>query len=152
MKIETSIQLSPDQIYDILKIHPKIKEVTESLFKDGHYSQAIFEAFKMIESQVRKKSKMNDKEGSDLMHHAFDENNPILKINPLKNLSDKDEQYGFRFIFAGAMTGIRNPKAHEIIKQKDPITTLEYICLASLLMRILYKSKFVNKNILQKSS
>lgn len=141
MKIEASIQLNPDQIYDILKIHPKIKKVTESLFKTGHYSQAIFEAFKMIELEVKKKSKIYDKEGADLMHNVFNETNPILKINPLKTLSDKDEQYGFRFIFAGSMTGIRNPKAHEIIKQKDPNVTLEYISFVSLLMKIIDKSE-----------
>jgi hypothetical protein len=33
----------------------------------------------------------------------------------------------------GAMTGIRNPKGHEAIKQNDPIRTLQYLIFADLL-------------------
>jgi uncharacterized protein (TIGR02391 family) len=141
MKIDVDVELTPNQIYDSLGIHPKIRKVTESLFKDGHYSQSIFEAFKKINLEVKSKSKVSDKDGADLMHRVFNENKPILKLNPLKTLSDKDEQYGFKFIFAGSMLGIRNPEAHEIKKQKDPFIALEYISLASLLMKIIEKSK-----------
>jgi len=35
----------------------------------------------------------------------------------------------------GAMTGIRNPQGHAVVNQKDPIRTLEYLALASLLVR-----------------
>ena len=31
--------------------------------------------------------------------------------------------------------GIRNPKAHENIQQSDPYKTLEYLAIASLLMK-----------------
>lgn len=141
MKGEAKIQLPPNIIYDALQIHPKVKKVTESLFKNGHYPQAILEAFKLIDLEVRKKSGLSDRDGADLMHHVFDENKPILHINSLKTLSEKDEQHGFRFIFAGAMTGVRNPKAHEIVKLRDSNIALEYIAFASLLMKILDKAK-----------
>ncbi len=35
----------------------------------------------------------------------------------------------------GAIKGIRNPKAHENIKQKDKNRTLEYLAFLSLLFR-----------------
>jgi uncharacterized protein (TIGR02391 family) len=137
MKIEVEAVLTPNNLFDGLKIHPKVKKVSESLFKGGHYSQAIFEAFKLINLEVKRKSKITNKDGTNLMYRVFDENNPILKLNPLKSLSDKDEQYGFKFIFAGSMLGIRNPKAHEIVKLKDPYKALEYLSLASLLLKII---------------
>ena len=56
-------------------------------------------------------------------------------INPnLQDQTGKDEQEGFRFIFMGAMRGIRNPKGHDMIEQRDPERALEYLALASLLM------------------
>lgn len=141
-----------NDIFDSLQIHPRIKSVCEELFKDGHYSQAIFEAFKAVNNFVKEKSGCLDLDGQKLMNTVFDENNPIIKINELKTSSDKDEQQGFRFIFMGSMTGIRNPKAHENIQQKDLIETLKYLALASLLVEKVdeetqTKHKFTNEEI-----
>lgn len=41
----------------------------------------------------------------------------------------------------GAVTGIRNLKGHDIIFQKDPIKTLEYLTLSSLLAKKVDESK-----------
>jgi hypothetical protein len=35
----------------------------------------------------------------------------------------------------GAMVGIRNPKAHDMVQQKDPYKTLEFLAFASLLIK-----------------
>jgi uncharacterized protein (TIGR02391 family) len=51
----------------------------------------------------------------------------------MQSQSDKDEQQGYMQIFAGAMTGIRNPKAHANLNP-DQRKTLHLISLASLLM------------------
>ena len=69
------------------------------------------------------------------MAKAFNEKNPILKLNGLGTAMERDEQEGFRFIFMGAMQGIRNPKAHDRIVQNDEDRALDYLALASLLMR-----------------
>ena len=50
---------------------------------------------------------------------AFNEARPKIKLNDLSTISDKDEQMGFRFVFAGSMSAIRNPRGHEI--RADPI-------------------------------
>ncbi|MBI4044552.1 MAG: hypothetical protein HY392_02490, partial [Candidatus Diapherotrites archaeon] len=55
--------------------------------------------------------------------------------------SDLDEQEGFQFLFMGAIVGIRNPKGHERIEQKDPNITIEYLAFASLLAKIIDKSQ-----------
>lgn len=117
-----------------MQLHPKVVEVSKSLFETGHYSQAIFEAFKVVNNSVKEKTGLG-LDGKDLMAKVFREEDPVIKLNELKTQSDKDEQEGFMFLYMGAMVGIRNPKAHETVIQKDPYKTLEYLALASLLMR-----------------
>jgi len=60
---------------------------------------------------------------------------PILQLNELLTREDLDEQKGFMYLFMGSVVGIRNPKAHGIIEEKDPFKTLEYLSLASLLAK-----------------
>ncbi len=118
-----------------LKLHPKVKEVSLELFQNKHYGEAIFEAVKALNIYVKTKARITDKDLSGAMAKAFDEKNPIIKLNDLKNQSDIDEQNGFKLLFMGAMTGIRNPKAHENIKQDDRNRTIEYLAFLSLLFR-----------------
>ena len=84
---------------------------------------------------LKTKARITDKDLSGAMAKAFDEKNPIIKLNDLKTQSDLDEQKGFKLLFMGAMTGIRNPKAHDTIKQEDKNRTLEYLAFLSLLFR-----------------
>jgi len=134
-------QSTINNVFDMLNLHPKIKEVSESLFKDGHYSDAILKSLIALEDSVKQKSGVSDRDGFDLMNYVFSEDRPILKLNELKTKTDRDEQKGFRFIFAGVITGVRNPKAHTIVIQKDPFKTLEYLSLASLLFKCLDECK-----------
>lgn len=68
------------------------------------------------------------------MAEAFNEKNPIIKLNDLETKSDIDEQRGFKLLFMGAMTGIRNPIGHETY-ELDKNTALEYLAFLSLLFR-----------------
>lgn len=120
-------------LYHALVFHPRIKAASQSLFETTHYAEAIFEAFKTIEIIVKEKSTKSGIQGRRLMTDVFDERNPLLKLNDLRTDSDKDEQEGFKFLFMGAMIGIRNPKAHASIRQNDPIRALQYLSFADLL-------------------
>jgi uncharacterized protein (TIGR02391 family) len=122
-------------------IHPTIAKVSKKLFDNKHYSQAIFEAFKKINIMVKVKSDRSDLDGKALMLTVFSVNNPILKFNRLKTQSDRDEQEGFMHLFAGAIMGIRNPKGHEIVIQKDMTRTLSYLSFASLLCHLLNEAR-----------
>lgn len=130
-----------DRVFDAMKLHPLIVENSESLFKSGHYDQAILEAFKAVNNYVKQKSGRNNLDGKDLMAKVFNKNQPVLTLNDLRNTSEKNEQEGFMFLFMGAMVGIRNPKAHEIVVQKDPYRTLEYLGFASLLAKRVDEAK-----------
>lgn len=118
-----------------INLHPIVKENSLNLFRNGHYAQAIFESVKALNNYVKDKAGITDKDLSDAMAKAFNEKDPIIKLNMLKTQSDIDEQRGFKFLFMGAMIGIRNPKAHENIKQEDKNRTLEYLAFLSLLFR-----------------
>ena len=69
------------------------------------------------------------------MQTAFSANNPILKFNALADQSDSDEQTGFMMMFSGAVAGLRNPRAHKLIKD-DPERALEFIAFISLLAKL----------------
>ena len=121
-------------LFDSMQFHPKIVEASRKRFKDGHYTDAIFRSFTEVNNVVKAKTGL-ELDGKALMSQAFRIEKPVIKLNELKTQSERDEQEGFMFLFMGAMVGIRNPKAHDNIIQKDPLRTLEYLALASMLMR-----------------
>ena len=85
------------------------------------------------------RSGIEDKDGSALMETVFSPKNPVLKFNPLADVSDLDEQRGFMMMFSGAVAGLRNPRAHKIIKD-DPEMALEFIAFISLLAKLVDRS------------
>ena len=121
-------------LFDSMQFHPKIVEASRKLFKDSHYTDAIFRAFTEVNNYVKAKTEL-ELDGKALMSKVFRVDEPVIKLNNLNTQSERDEQEGFMFLFMGAMVGIRNPKAHDNIIQTDPLKTLEYLALASLLMR-----------------
>jgi uncharacterized protein (TIGR02391 family) len=97
-------------------INSKIVHVTRKKFESGFYSDAIESALKEINSTVKEitKQKTGDElDGSNLMQRAFSLTNPVIELDDLSTESGRNVQKGFLQIFAGAMTGIRNPKAHD---------------------------------------
>jgi uncharacterized protein (TIGR02391 family) len=72
-----------------------------------------------------------------MMMQAFDEKNPVLKLNAMLTESEVDEQKGFRHIFAGAQSGIRNPRGHDMDTGDGPDLCLDHLSVASVLLRTL---------------
>jgi len=148
---EKIFKVDPNEVFDLLQLHPIIKRASERLFKDGHYAQAIFEAYKALNNYVKRKSNRRDFDGKDLMAKVFGFNydratgqikrQPLLHLNELRSQSERDEQDGFKLLFMGSMQGIRNPKAHDLIEQRDPFRTLEYLAFASLLAKRVKEAK-----------
>ena len=148
---KVSKEVDPNTVFNLLELHWVIKNASEKLFKDKHYAQAIFEAYKALINYVKKKSGKTDLDGEELMGTVFGikydketfniSKKPILQLNELLTREDLDEQKGFMFLFMGSVTGIRNPKAHGIIEEKDPFKTLEYLSLASLLAKRVDEAK-----------
>lgn len=122
-----------DNIWSIM--HPEIIRVAQQRFNAGFYADAVEAALKEINLQVKTKCKdrHQNKDGKGLMTIAFSANNPVLKFEPSSSYSDFDIQEGYMHMFAGAMQGIRNPKAHEndVIDKADALRKLAF---ASMLM------------------
>lgn len=117
-------------------IHPQIMEVSKKRMNDGYYADAVEAACKTVNARVRDivlDQTGEELDGAKLMQRAFSINNPIIRIASPASISGKDTQQGYMSIFAGVMTGIRNPKAHdnESITKED---ALRKLILISLLM------------------
>lgn len=126
--------------YQGLDLHPKISLVADALFQDGHYSNAIMDSVKALNSLVQLNSGVDDKDGVALMQFVFSQKSPVLQFNDLVTDSDKDEQKGFMMMFSGAVSGLRNPRAHSFVKD-DPERSLEFIAFVSLLAKLCDEAK-----------
>ncbi len=118
-------------------IHKEIVKVARDLFMDGHFKQAVFEAFLQINIRVKeiyRDKTGEEKNGKDLMFRVFNKDNPIIFLGNLNDQTSKDIQEGYMHIFAGSIQGIRNPKAHDIFKVTKE-KAIHFIFLASLLMK-----------------
>lgn len=122
-------------------IHHELPSVVRRLFDDGHYTQATFEAFKYIDKVVQTLSNSTES-GFKCMMKAFSDTSPLIKLNSSKTQSEKDEQKGYQFLFAGSMLAIRNPRGHEFSIHDSPDNCLDNLELASLLLRKLEQAGF----------
>lgn len=127
------------KISPALALHREIARAASGLYRDGHYANAVEASVKALNGLVRLRSGL-EIDGTTLMERAFSPNNPILKFNDLSDPSDRDEQKGFLMMFSGAVSGLRNPRAHGFIHD-DPERALEFIAFVSLLAKLLDEVK-----------
>jgi uncharacterized protein (TIGR02391 family) len=125
---------APRHPFDERGLHHGLPGKVRKLFDNGHYAEATFEAFKYVDKVVQKLSSTNDT-GQRLMMGVFSGDTPKLKLTPLSNTSEIDEQRGYQFLFSGAVMAIRNPRGHEIEIDEDPDTCLDHLSFASMLLR-----------------
>lgn len=124
-----------DSVYDVwMLIHPQIAEVSKKRMNDEYYADAVEAACKTLNSRVRNivlDHIGEELDGAPLMRKALSPNNPIIRIANAESKSGHDTQQGYMEIFAGIMTGIRNPKAHdnESITKEDALRKLIMISL-----------------------
>lgn len=125
----------------LTSLHTRIYKVVEKPFLNKEYATSIENAFKEIEYRLivlYRKHKNVDDNGVSLMRKIFNtensKNQRLLIFEDLNTESGKNVQEGYMQIFAGAMQGIRNPKAHENMSATKE-SAIERIILASMLMR-----------------
>ncbi len=123
-----------------LDLHPAIDEAVGKLFRDGHHADAVRNACMALNNLVQNASGDFDKDGSDLMLHVFSSKHPTLKFNELRDETDKSEQQGMMYLYAGAMQALRNPRSHKFLEY-DMETALEAITFVSFLANRLSKAE-----------
>lgn len=126
--------LPDDAVWPLL--HAKVIKSSKQRFESGHYADAVEATLKELNSEVKelvRKKTGQELDGASLMQKAFSPNLPVVvALDDLSTESGKNIQQGYMQIFAGAMIGIRNPKAHAnltITKER----ALHHLFLASLL-------------------
>src|SRR6266568_5147522 len=107
-------------------IHEALPRKVGELFDDGHYAEATYEACKYLDAEVRRLSG----------------DGPKLRLNALGTMSENDEQAGFRFLFAGSVLAIRNPRGHEHAISDDLETCLSHLSLVTMLLRRLERAGY----------
>jgi len=118
------------------EIHPKVVSVAKTRYETSHYADAVESALKEVNSAVKdivRRKTTHELDGANLMRTAFSLNNPIIVLDDLSTETGRNIQQGYMEIFAGAMIGIRNPKAHDNLNITE-IRAKHFIYLASLLM------------------
>jgi uncharacterized protein (TIGR02391 family) len=127
--------------FETRNIHSRFPSSVRALFDDGHYAQSTFEAFKFIDKEVQRLAKSTES-GFKLMMNAFKDAPPHLGLTPMVSATDKDEQKGYQFLFAGSILAIRNPRGHEYSIVDSPDVCLDHLGFASQLLRRLEQSGF----------
>jgi uncharacterized protein (TIGR02391 family) len=120
-------------------LHPEVVARAGPLFADHHYGAAAFEAFKSLELALKERSGL-DVSGRELAEKALGGSSPKVVVSRHRGRTGTDEQEGIRFLFMGALQGLRNPSGHEL-KTLGRQEALEELAVASLLMRWLDTSR-----------
>ena len=120
--------------FDARNLHSDLPADSRRLFDNGHFAQSTFEAFKFVDEEIQRISGESDF-GTSLMMRALGGTSPVVKLTPLMTETEKKEQEGFKFLFAGGMLAIRNPRAHKSGMVDDPDICLDHLTFASMLLR-----------------
>ncbi len=117
-------------------LHPKVIEIGRSRVESGHFTDAVEAVLKEVNDIVKimvKQKTGKEFDGADLMNQAFSLSSPTIVLDDLSTENGKNIQKGYMQIFAGSMTGIRNPKAHKNLSISRE-RAIHLLFLASLLM------------------
>jgi uncharacterized protein (TIGR02391 family) len=126
--VRTRNWLTPDLL------HPALHGPALRAFVQGDFDSAVFEAFKVVEIDVRRKAGYPDTAiGVNLMKQAFDPDTGLLRD---KTMTKSQQKRRMEF-FAGAFGEIRNPTGHTPPSITDPLEAIEKMMTASLLLRII---------------
>lgn len=115
-------------------LHPILVRKVKPLFLRGDYDTAIFQAFKIIEVQVRKTGRHTKGDiGVSLMRKAFHPQTGSLT----NTHSEKSEKQAMSDLFSGAIGLFKNPVSHRFIETISPEDAADLIRFANFLLKML---------------
>lgn len=126
-------------------LHPLIIEHSWPQFQYGQLRDAVLNAFIAIGDLIRSKTGLKQ-DGKPLTEQALSMRDPYLILSTLETQSGRDDQLGFMQIISGAFQGVRNPKAHSLNHDLNPIKAAQYLVFASLLARRISEAMECERN------
>lgn len=143
--------------YHWRRLHDDVKDASYEDYKSEDFYRAVEEALKRYQTVVQGKSGINE-DGQKLMLKVFGKDNTILSVTTPYKKSDGSEftqstkdniEEGQKFMSAGMMSGVRNPIAHEEVRElKESGLFSENDCLDMLsLLSHLFRRLDVAKKI-----
>lgn len=122
-------------------LHPWVWSGASSLWKSGHFREAVEGAIRKLNAEAQNKLGRRDLSETDLFVQAFSEQPAAAKNPRLHRMPDdgsktfKSVQRGARTFAEGVFAGIRNPLAHEADQEMPEQQALEYLAALSVLAR-----------------
>ena len=94
--------------------------------QNDNFEDAVKQALLFITDIFRTKSGLTD-DGVSLVSKALSVNNPLIRINELKDDTEQNEQKGVMYLSQGVYSAFRNPLNHSVhtkISEKECIRQL----------------------------
>lgn len=115
-------------------VHHEIIRFCDAELLVENYFHSIFEATKSVAERIRNMTGVYA-DGIKLVEVVFQINNPLIKINLLRNETDRSEHYGLANLIKSIFGLIRNPTAHTpkikfIIEEEEAIDLMSLISFA----------------------
>lgn len=123
------------------KLHPWVWDGAASLWKSGHFREAVEGGIRKLNAETQNKLGRRDISETDLFKQAFSTDAPELGRRRLRRMADdssktyKSVQRGAMAFAEGVFSGIRNPLSHEAEHDLSEQEALEYLAALSVLAR-----------------
>lgn len=120
-------------------VHPLILKSSKTLYLNGHYANAAEDAFIEINDRVKRlfaivRPGENVPDGEAAMTTVFSAKNPLVEFCDLGTTTGLSKQKGYMQMLAGAMSALRNPKAHSNAETINDQEAYRRLVTASMLM------------------
>lgn len=123
-----------DSLLPSKNLHPIFVKRVKPLFLRGDYDTAIFQSFKIIEVEIRKRGGYTSSDyGIDLVRKAFHPEKGALA----NKYSGQASKQAMSDLFAGAIGLFKNPLSHRFIEDIPPEDAANIIGFANFLLTIL---------------
>lgn len=134
--LQNAFSSQNSDIWDLM--HSAIIKSSKQLYLDGHYANAACDAFIEVNDRVKKlyaslRPGDNVPDGTKAMTTVFSDSNPMIAFCERNDDTGHNTQIGYMNMLSGAMSALRNPKAHAniTITAEDAMRRLMF---ASMLM------------------
>ena len=124
-------------IYNSIKDEELKSRCSDILSSPSNFDRVINQATLVLEDRIRKKSKLSDQVGVNLVNKAIHSD---LKRSVLQTSDDPEEHEGIGHICRGIVLSFRNPTHHKITENYSREDAVKFCAFVDLLLTIVEQS------------